>query len=101
LYAQKTNNIILHCREKFIFKIIIMKRKLLYFTVVVVIAMATSWNVSRNISKTAMSDVALANVEALSSEIGDACGGCSSSCSGQFCCLILINGTGFALNRCS
>jgi hypothetical protein len=49
----------------------IMNRKLLYFTVVVVIAVATGWNVSRNMNgKAPFSDVSLANVEALADENG-------------------------------
>ena len=48
-----------------------------------------------------LSALSMANVEALGSEIGGACGGCSSSCRKAYCCTVIINGTGFALNRCS
>jgi hypothetical protein len=54
-----------------------MSRKLLYFTVVVVIAVATGWNVSRNMNGKALSDVALANVEA---PAGEDASGCSNYC---------------------
>jgi hypothetical protein len=47
-----------------------MKRKILYLTVVIVIAVAAGWNVSRNMSGEALSDVALANVVVLAQESG-------------------------------
>jgi hypothetical protein len=75
-------------------------KKNFYLVGVIVAIAATSWNFSQN-RNGALSDVALDKVEALGSEIGDACGGCSTNCYFQFCCLILIDGTGFALNRCS
>jgi hypothetical protein len=48
-----------------------MRQKFLYLVVLAVIAMAASWNVSRSMSEEALlSDVALANVEALAEETG-------------------------------
>jgi hypothetical protein len=45
-----------------------MKKHLISIFVVAAIATAAGWNVSRNMSEEALSDVALANVEALAWE---------------------------------
>ncbi|MDR1339645.1 MAG: NVEALA domain-containing protein [Prevotellaceae bacterium] len=45
-----------------------MKKKILYVIVVVAIALMADWNVSRHMSEEFLSDMALANVEALADE---------------------------------
>jgi hypothetical protein len=77
-----------------------MKKKFLLLAAVVTVSAAAGWNFSQNRSETVLSDVALANVEALGSEIGDLCGGCSTSCYGSYCCSISFNGATFYLYRC-
>jgi hypothetical protein len=52
-------------------------------------------------SENLLSDLALANVEALGSEIGEACGGCATNCAGHHCCVIEIGGMYFDFCRCS
>jgi hypothetical protein len=67
-----------------------MRRKFLYLVVVAVIAMAASWNVSRSMSEEALlSDVALANVEALAEESVRSVGCCPL---GGYC-IIMVNGS--------
>jgi hypothetical protein len=77
-----------------------MRKKVLVSFFVVAVAAIAGWNVNQSKGEVAMSDMALANVEALGSEIGDACGGCSTSCSGTTCCTIYIDGYSFTLKRC-
>jgi hypothetical protein len=77
-----------------------MKKKILIFISVAAISAASGWNFSQNRSETVLSDVALANVEALGSEIGDLCGGCATNCYGSYCCSISFNGAIFYLYRC-
>jgi hypothetical protein len=64
-----------------------MKKKILYVIVVVAIALMAGWNVSRNMSEEALSDMALANVEALAQETNSECpNGCLAECSsGCYC----------------
>jgi hypothetical protein len=79
-----------------------MKKFILGGVAAIVIAVLAAVNLSLSSQdNNLLSDLALANVEALGSEIGDACGGCSTSCYKTYCCTLIINGTGFALNRCS
>jgi hypothetical protein len=47
-----------------------MKNKLSGFIILAAIAMVVAWNVTQNKSEAALSDVALANVEALAEETG-------------------------------
>jgi hypothetical protein len=77
-----------------------MKKKILVLASVATVSAAAGWNFSQNRSETVLSDVALANVEAMGSEIGDLCGGCSTNCTGDLCCSITINGTTIYLRHC-
>jgi hypothetical protein len=47
-----------------------MKKKILLLAAVVTVSAAASWNLSQNRSETALTDVTLANVEALAQEGG-------------------------------
>jgi hypothetical protein len=64
-----------------------MNRKILFLATATAIVLATGWNVSRNMNEKALSDVALANVEALAGEINSECpNGCLAQCgSGCYC----------------
>jgi hypothetical protein len=55
-----------------------MKKKIIYGAAMFAIAALAAINVNVNNRDNGLSDVALANIEALGSEIGDACGGCST-----------------------
>jgi hypothetical protein len=57
-----------------------MKKKIVYGISVLAIAAAAAWNVSMNSQKNGLSDVMLANAEALAQE-----GGSVSSCPGGSC----------------
>ncbi|MDR2385789.1 MAG: NVEALA domain-containing protein [Tannerella sp.] len=79
-----------------------MKKMILGGIAAIVIAALAAVNVNMNSqSENLLSDLALANVEALGSEIGAACGGCSTSCAGNHCCVIEIGGMYFDFCRCS
>jgi predicted negative regulator of RcsB-dependent stress response len=73
-------NTILHGREKFyVFKnYLIMNKKILCLVTVVAIAMTTGWNVMQSRNETVLSNVALANMEALADE--NASDHCSTYC---------------------
>jgi hypothetical protein len=49
---------------------LIMKKKLLYFVGVAAIALVAGWNINLSQNEFAISDMALANVEALAQESG-------------------------------
>lgn len=50
------------------------------------------------ISQEDFSPLEMANIEALSnSEVGNKCGGCSSSYNGAYCCTLVLNGVSFTL----
>jgi hypothetical protein len=53
-----------------------MKRKLLCLITAVTMTVITAWNISQNMSEEALSDVALANVEALAEENSECPNGC-------------------------
>ena len=78
-----------------------MKKIILGGVAAIVVAAFAVVNVNVNSQNdNLLSDLALANVEALCSEIGDACGGCSTNCAGPWCCVISIGGVYFDLCRC-
>ena len=59
-------------------------------------------NISISIKENNMSDVFLTNLEALAKGEGDGSdcdNGCCYPCYGSYCCTVIINGTGFALNK--
>jgi hypothetical protein len=71
---------------------------------IAIVAIAVMAVVNVNLSSqndNLLSDIALANVEALGSEIGEACGGCATNCAGPWCCGLYFGGAYFDLCRCS
>jgi hypothetical protein len=70
-----------------------MNIKKLYVTAVVGIALLSGWNVSRNMSEKALlSDMALANVEALAGEDASGCSNYCISDSAYDCYVYFSNG---------
>jgi hypothetical protein len=64
-----------------------MKKKILGVAIVAAIALVSGWNINQSKSDVALSDMALANVEALAEEGGGTISCCSdtSICPGSYC----------------
>jgi len=78
-----------------------MNKKILTSIATAAIVAVAGWNVSQASSERSLSDMELANIEALGSEVGERCGGCATNCSGNYCCTLILTGLGtYTLNRC-
>lgn len=74
-----------------------MKKNLFFASVALIAAVSTAIGMY-GVGSDSASPMRLANIEALSrSEIGSACGGCSTSYNGAECCTIELNGVSFTL----
>jgi len=75
------------------------KKKIFGAAFIAAMALVTGWNFNQSKNEVELSDLALVNADALTrSEIGDKCGGCSTSYS-YFCCTHSLNGTTFILKK--
>ena len=77
-----------------------MKKNILKATVVAAFALVVGFNVYNSQKSDVMSELALANVEALAeSELSQKCGDCSTD-KQVYCCTLVIEGLGaFTLNK--
>lgn len=74
-----------------------MRKKLLGGIAMLAIAAIMALNINFSVKNNNLSDISLANVEALATtELED---GCCYPCFGSYCGTIIIGGTGFALNK--
>ncbi len=73
-------------------------KKILLGSIVVATSLGCAIGYFNSSTERTLNALALCNVEALSrSEIGDACGGCSTSYNGNECCTITIKGSSYTL----
>ncbi len=77
------------------------KKKFLGLLAVLMIAAVAAWNVNLNSQKDVLSDLSMENVEALADESGGGKPDCSTSCSGEWCGGVYIDGTYFYLHDCA
>lgn len=76
-----------------------MKKKIFGAALIAAMALAAGWNFNQSKNEVELSDLVLANADALTrSEIGKKCGGCSTSNS-YYCCTLTLNGRTFTLKR--
>lgn len=76
-----------------------MKKKIFGAALIAAMAVAAGWNFNQSKNEVNLTDLALANAEALTrSELGELCGGCSTS-KRYFCCTISTGGLTFTVNK--
>lgn len=73
-------------------------KKGIFATLLAGIVLAGATSIATESKSSKLSQMGLENVEALTrSEIGDACGGCSTKYPGRKCCTIIMMGEPFVL----